>query len=696
MSKLIYASSLNTFKQTFPDWESNSSSIFKSIAYTNDGYMYTHGKIFQMGVFGDENPYGLNLTLDKQILTVTVGGGTKSISLPLIQVLSGSQDSLQVNTLEGIATIKHLDIFGTQQIIGPQQESSDIISIPKFTVSKSGHVLNSTLITATLNRVKVTQGNNVQKAYITFGQDESTQELKYTPNIYANLFDGSISASSFIQNGKILSEIYAPKEHASNDTIYGVGNNTLYGHLRLSDNINLQSGVSGGYAATPKAVYDAIITSKQYADNILQISDAMLFVGTITGNGVISSYNNNVIKQQIIVNTTNISQLTTYRAGWTFKVIDSGYISGIGTLESGDMIICIRNYDTSFKGSDWTAIQANIDGTITAESLTPNTLIIASGTKSVTSLSNGTYGQYLTISSTGIPEWKSVGVNMRAIKFNNQEFLPSGNSTALNIVSGAGISVNGNPADGTLTISNTGILNTYSLSIYNEDTSIGEYQPKSEQKILKASRGISISLNDSIFTVGHLSSGKSKSEGLYRITIDEYGHVTATSQVTSLPSAQKLAFLNNNGSEIDNYIGSTQKSLKFVNTTDLIFNLATSNNIISVTPTLTHRYRPIAYQSNQAQSPTDLFNDTNNSKLTLKAGQGIDISNNSGILTIQSVFSQRDITAIPTSRSSGFVSIGQDTLQFGSDFRSQDNGTTSSIQLGWAEISSDGTITYIV
>nr|DAK03695.1 MAG TPA: hypothetical protein [Bacteriophage sp.] len=33
----------------------------------------------------------------------------------------------------------------------------------------------------------------------------------------------------------------------------------------------------------------------------------MLFVGTLTGTGIIASYNSNVIKESITVNTTNIS-----------------------------------------------------------------------------------------------------------------------------------------------------------------------------------------------------------------------------------------------------------------------------------------------------------------------------------------------------------------------------------------------------
>lgn len=49
-----------------------------------------------------------------------------------------------------------------------------------------------------------------------------------------------------------------PMNHNSQFDEYGVGNSTEYGHLKLSNSTTSDSGESGGIAATPKAVKDAI------------------------------------------------------------------------------------------------------------------------------------------------------------------------------------------------------------------------------------------------------------------------------------------------------------------------------------------------------------------------------------------------------------------------------------------------------
>lgn len=55
----------------------------------------------------------------------------------------------------------------------------------------------------------------------------------------------------------------APTNHASTGTDYGVGNSTNYGHLKLSDATDGTATVSGGVAATPKAVAAAYARGSQ-------------------------------------------------------------------------------------------------------------------------------------------------------------------------------------------------------------------------------------------------------------------------------------------------------------------------------------------------------------------------------------------------------------------------------------------------
>lgn len=59
----------------------------------------------------------------------------------------------------------------------------------------------------------------------------------------------------------------APKSHAVSATTYGVGNASVYGHLKLSDSTTSTSTTTDGVAATPKAVKTAKETAIDYTDN---------------------------------------------------------------------------------------------------------------------------------------------------------------------------------------------------------------------------------------------------------------------------------------------------------------------------------------------------------------------------------------------------------------------------------------------
>lgn len=68
----------------------------------------------------------------------------------------------------------------------------------------------------------------------------------------------------------------APKSHSSSGTDYGVGNNTAYGHVKLSDDTNNTSSANGGVASTPaatKAAYDLANNAKKAADNAQSIAN---------------------------------------------------------------------------------------------------------------------------------------------------------------------------------------------------------------------------------------------------------------------------------------------------------------------------------------------------------------------------------------------------------------------------------------
>ena len=60
----------------------------------------------------------------------------------------------------------------------------------------------------------------------------------------------------------------APAKHASTVTTYGKGTSSNYGHVKLSDSTSATTAAaSGGTAATPKAIKDALDAAKSYVNN---------------------------------------------------------------------------------------------------------------------------------------------------------------------------------------------------------------------------------------------------------------------------------------------------------------------------------------------------------------------------------------------------------------------------------------------
>lgn len=64
--------------------------------------------------------------------------------------------------------------------------------------------------------------------------------------------------------------------------------------------------------------------------------------------------------QGTITNNTTISNLTDYKKGWYWMVNSPGtYVNE--TCEVGDMIFCISDYSSSYKASDFSVVQTNIN-----------------------------------------------------------------------------------------------------------------------------------------------------------------------------------------------------------------------------------------------------------------------------------------------------------------------------------------------
>ena len=253
---------------------------------------------------------------------------------------------------------------------------------------------------------------------------------------------------------------------------------------------------------------------------------------------------------------------------------------------------------------------------------------------------------------------------------------------------------------------NTGIISTYGLTINSGSTALGTYDPKTAAATLKFTNGLSGSYATGVYTIGHSNSITAQSQALYPIAIDAYGHVTSVgAAVTALPSPTSLTF-SDGGTAIDTYNGGTAKTLNFIDGANSAFTVTTASNVISVKLDTTMLYRPISYTPNSGTStPTTLLTNSVATALELAAGNNITMSGSGGVLTINATDTNtwRNVTAysISGSAQSGPAeilssSIGTSDLEFGSEFlwNSSENGGT--LHIGWAEVASDGTVTYSV
>jgi len=82
----------------------------------------------------------------------------------------------------------------------------------------------------------------------------------------------------------------APTSHADSSDTYGKGTSSNYGHVKLSDSTSgTAAAASGGTAATPKAVSDALASAKSYADSVAGDANQNAFSNIKVGDTTIAA-----------------------------------------------------------------------------------------------------------------------------------------------------------------------------------------------------------------------------------------------------------------------------------------------------------------------------------------------------------------------------------------------------------------------
>ena len=682
MSKLIYSPTSTLIEGTYDGIKNRDQAVnpvYYSVAFTGDGFMYTHGRKFRLFTVTNDEVEGLLFQIRNGIAGFYIDGaaiGTGNV------IQSVANDGIiTTSTTDGVATIGHSTFLTQQQAIS----YGSATQIPIITVNESGHITaiqNSGTIDISKIRADATTTTGY---YHPVGVTDNTLQ---NPLYHSSLFfdeNGNIYANNYYIGASPLSDIFAPLSHVS---VYAT--DSVYGHVLLSDTPDSDDDINNHIAATPKAVTAGIATANQYAQDLFAAQDAMVFVGTIDADGTITSHNIAVLPTAVD-GTTNLTYLN-YKVGWTFRFVEAGTFNG-EDIEIGDMIIAVRAKGNEFSIDDWTVIQTNISGALTSVS-NLNGILYSNSSRIVNSLAfssgilkyNGSSLEFVNPNTI----WRDIQVNSNSI-----------GTSHFNLIAGNAINLSESNGDVTIAVNASNIIQTSAALTLEQDLVAFTYKPIAAANLTIGS-GLTLEKDENDnYTLKH-AAGITFTNVLGSITTDSNGHVIGVTEVTTLPNPYSLTISTNNSQAIQ-YNGSAAKVLIFKDGGDLAFTNSTDlngNQVIEAE--VTHKYRSVQFYPNLTSAePISLLANSVNTILTLVGGTNISLSNVNalgeslpdGTLMISAEDTWRNILAYKfTSNLLAQSSIGSSApLKFGDDFL----WSNEELGITWTEIDEDGRVTYV-
>ena len=158
--------------------------------------------------------------------------GMESIYDEVMSVLTAASiEPSQLQSDQLLNAIKALSrVTGTSAIAGAVKSSADS---GKVSIDENGIMtVNGLGIPTSLNTATKNVVNAINEILVDYNQHKTTTDAAITG----------------LQNSK------APNNHASGETTYGKGSSSVYGHVKLYDGVDSDSGANSGVAATPAAV----------------------------------------------------------------------------------------------------------------------------------------------------------------------------------------------------------------------------------------------------------------------------------------------------------------------------------------------------------------------------------------------------------------------------------------------------------
>ena len=252
---------------------------------------------------------------------------------------AGSGISLDVDntaiTTSGTRTISHADTSSQASIT-----ASDRTYVKSVTLDDYGHVTGLSTGTETVTDTKNTAGStdSSSKLFLIGATSQAANPQTYSQDTAYVGTDGHLYSNS--------------KQVVNLSDSQALTNKTYNGYtLAAASAKGVDTSISEGSTSTnlPTSAAVAALVSSAIA-----ASDAMIFKGTLGTGGTITALP------------------TTYKTGWTYRVITAGTYAG-NVCEVGDLIIALVDRNGSGNvNADWTVAQTNVDGAITTAGGTIN------------------------------------------------------------------------------------------------------------------------------------------------------------------------------------------------------------------------------------------------------------------------------------------------------------------------------------
>lgn len=721
MSKLIYALTKAKFITAYTDWSSTSSAIYRSVGFTADGYLYSHGKFFRIlpdaaSIFTSTTNNGIATLKDSNNTSL----GT--IDVGVTAVVGGN--ALTSGTLEnGSITIDHDASGVTAGSYGPTAISSDSISVPYITVDTYGHITIADSKTATLNNV---QANVASTVFYLLGHTASTAGTATAVKISSIYGDasGNLTASKFI--GSLNYNLSTTLNGGTAVVFDNTANKTLSFYAPTtagtSGQVLQSTGGAPGWASLVSVSTGGITNGS--SDTAIPSAAA---VYNLVNTGIAA---NNAMIYKGAIDASTSPNYPAANAGDTYKISVAGIIGGASgiAVEAGDTIICTTDGTVAGTqaavGSNWDVLQTNIVGAIVSASApAAGTLLLGTGTQAITSLANSSAGNILICGGgTTNPSWTAPGsftiqTNGTAL---GTAYSPTVSKT-LNFIAGSNVTLSPNTTSITISSANTASANDGILHGTNPSGTAILYAPYSSQQASLLSFDTSstnpvlttrLNLNGNLWATTLYSGGVqvlTSHQAISTLTVNQYVGTTTTRITLFNPtnSADTLQFTQGSGIALsttaDSGImtishgstgtGSTISDNRYVTGIDVFGHITSSSAFSSLT--LSTPTNSGVDGAGNATRTTLAYDPSGAKTFNIIAGNNVNLLTSSNTLTISSTDTNtwRGIQAYFLSNNT-LSSIGQNTLKFGSEFFWDD--TNLEIKLGWAEIDENGAITYVV